>query len=367
MLAKLSLDNVYARFQADMFLNSLSESSKCFTLYTYCYMYPLSLAITLPMGMTSKNGGSSRGGKEVVGILNNAEKLFWSDLALISRRGNVFDVRDAAISLALIRAFQASLGGLSDDSPILAARLLGQSMFIPVARRKNLLVLDMSAAITLHREVLEVVQHKFPEIATQDDLQWPVMTSNGSVMPPPKRKSRTRFVSFDSDDEDDGLQESSDSPLKQYWEAIANKYRTQVCDSTNLATPRIDGLPSTWTVVSINVTEDHNTMFITRQRPGKDPLMFCIPLKERRENVEEGDEFLGYDDAVHELKEIIRLSDEGTRQAQHVRNDRAARQAWWADRMSLDERLKDLLEQIEFCWFGAFKVGGFSGRHWKFC
>lgn len=214
----------------------------------------------------------------------------------------------------------------------------------------------MSAAITLQREVLEVVEHKFPDLATQDDLQWPVMTPNGSVMPPPKRKPRARFVSFDDDEEEDNLEESSDSILRKYWDSIATKYRTQVCDAPSLAMARIDSLPPSWTVVSISITEDHNTMFVTRQRPGKEPLMFCIPLKERRENVDEEDEYLGYDAAVFELKEIIRLSDEGTRQAQTVRNDRSARTAWWANRTALDERMKSLLENIEFCWLGAFKV-----------
>lgn len=217
----------------------------------------------------------------------------------------------------------------------------------------------MSAAITLQREVLEVVQHKFQEIASQDDLQWPLMTPNGSVMPPPKRKSKTRFVSFESDDEDDGLQETTDTPIKKYWDGLANKYRNRVCDAGTLGSANIDDLPPKWTVVSISVTEDHNTMFVTRQRPGKEPLMFCIPLKERRENADEDDEFLGFEHAIHELNEIIRLSDEGTRQAQNVKNDRSARQAWWAGRTALDERMKDLLENIEFCWFGAFKVKSF--------
>ena len=93
-------------------------------------MANLSIAITLPMGMISDKSASSSSGQEVLAILNHAEKLFWSDLALISRRGNVFDVRDAAVSLALIRAFQASLGGSTSDSPTLAARLLGTSKII---------------------------------------------------------------------------------------------------------------------------------------------------------------------------------------------------------------------------------------------
>lgn len=213
----------------------------------------------------------------------------------------------------------------------------------------------MSAAITLQREVLEVVQHKFPDTITPDDLQWPVMTLNGSVMPPPKRKSKARFVPLESDDEHDSPEDDFDSALKKFWDGVGNKYKNQICDSTNLATPQLDSLPQHWTVVNISVTEDHNTVFVTRQRPGQEPLIFCIPLKERRENVSDDEEFLGFDDAIAELREIIRLSDEGTMQAQHVK-DHASRAAWWADRRALDERMKALLSNIEFCWLGAFKV-----------
>ncbi|GJE92064.1 cysteine peptidase C50 [Phanerochaete sordida] len=322
LLAKLSLENVYTKFQADMFLSSLSEST-----------------ITLPMGMIRDKASPASGSQDVLAILNNAERLFWADLGLISRRGVVFDVRDAAISLALVRAFQTSLGGSSVDSPVVAARLL-----------------DMSATITLQREVLEVIQHKYPDIATPDDLQWPVMTPNGSVMPAPKRKPKARFVSFGSDDEDGEDQGSSRDALKKFWDTVGAKYRNQVIDSTSLAAPRLASLPQHWTVVSISVTEDCNTMFVTRQRPGREPLIFCIPLKERRETVDEDETFLTFDDAIGELKEIIHLSDEGTRQAQHVIKDRAAISQWWADRAALDERMKDLLNNIEFCWLGAFKT-----------
>lgn len=85
------------------------------------------------MGMT-RDKAAPPTSQDVLATLNNAERLFWSDLGLISRRGIVFDVRDAAISLALIRAFQTSLGGSLADSPVVAARLLGES---PIARDES--------------------------------------------------------------------------------------------------------------------------------------------------------------------------------------------------------------------------------------
>jgi separase len=64
--------------------------------------------------------------QEILTTLDNAEKLFWSDLALVARRGKVSRVRDAAIALAMIRALQSSLGKASKAGPVLTAGLLGK-------------------------------------------------------------------------------------------------------------------------------------------------------------------------------------------------------------------------------------------------
>lgn len=217
----------------------------------------------------------------------------------------------------------------------------------------------MSAALTLRREVLEVVQHKSPNANAPEDLQWPLMTSNGSVLPPPKKR-KTRFMSFDSDVEDDDLDTATDT-TSRYWKAVEEKYKNEICDPTNLSTPLTDALPPNWTVVSISLTEDKKTLFTTRQQSGKEPLMFCLPLSKGRrdDKIEEDGEyesFLTFDDATKELQEIIHLSDEGTRQAINVRDDRKARAAWWAERAALDQRMKELLRNIEASWLGAFKV-----------
>lgn len=77
------------------------------------------------MGMTGGQLASSPTTLEILGTLNTAEKLFWSDLAEVARRGHVPHVRDSAVSLALIRAFQTSLGKVGIDGSILVAQLLG--------------------------------------------------------------------------------------------------------------------------------------------------------------------------------------------------------------------------------------------------
>jgi separase len=78
------------------------------------------------MGMTTQKSAISSSTQEILAMLSHAEKLFWSDLALVAKRGNVFHVRDAALSLSLIKAFQDTLGKASVKGPNLATCLLGE-------------------------------------------------------------------------------------------------------------------------------------------------------------------------------------------------------------------------------------------------
>jgi separase len=62
---------------------------------------------------------------EVIDALANAEKLLWAHLDLTATKGNVIQVRDAAISLVLIGAFRTSLGDRRVDVPSVMVSLLG--------------------------------------------------------------------------------------------------------------------------------------------------------------------------------------------------------------------------------------------------
>lgn len=212
---------------------------------------------------------------------------------------------------------------------------------------------DSSANVTLRRELLEVIAHKLPS-KTRDDLLWPLLALNDEpLVGSGSRKNESISLLFDSDD--DGDAQSEDVLLSDYWKSIREKYQQLSFSQSNLTQSKVDSLPANWTVVHIYVTEDQNTMFVCRQRASHQPLVFSLPLKGRRETEE--DEHLTFEDATVELREIIRLSDESTKNAINVKGqDRSARAAWWAERMALDKRLKELLDSIEFCWFGAFKV-----------
>ncbi|KAF9225675.1 hypothetical protein BS17DRAFT_749997 [Gyrodon lividus] len=327
IMGKLTMHSVYEQFRSDMFLSSLTEST-----------------IALPMGMSGdKDLSLVPATQDILSALGDAEKLFWADLALTLRRGTVPHVREASVSLAMIRAFQSSLGKASTDGPLLAARLL-----------------DASSAISLHREMLEVIQHKFPDVNV-DDMQWPLMTPNGSPIPvtanarpdPRRRNPSSSSASSSSDTDDD---DTSVRSLRSYWSALEKKYTSFSLSALLNTTPK---LPHNWTVIHISLTPDKSTMFVSRlHSPSSEPLLFCVPLRGRRDSDSDDEgSHLTLDDALHELREIIRLSDEGTRRAAHVRNDDPrARAAWWAERAALDKRLQAFLENVEFCWLGAFKT-----------
>ncbi|GLB42455.1 putative peptidase family C50 [Lyophyllum shimeji] len=328
LMAKLTLHAVYTRFRGDMFLSSLAEST-----------------IALPMGMSSKAEITSvPPPQDILATLDAAEKLFLANLASMARRGNIADVREAVVSLALIQAFQTSLGNRGDEASCLTASLL-----------------DASAAITLRREMLDCIDHKFSS-AVVDDIKWPHIGPDGSSQPRPLATRNSRFslnTPLNSDDEES---EGDESSLREYWESVRMRYQAQTLDPPSLSSTRTSELPSNWTIVHINVTEDKSTLFITRQEcggGGRTPLIFYVPLKGRRDNGSEADDevHLTFEDAITELKEIVRLSDEGTKRAARIKaDDQEARAVWWKERSDLDTRLRELLENVEFCWLGAFKT-----------
>lgn len=204
--------------------------------------------------------------------------------------------------------------------------------------------------------MVEAVRYKLCGSKVVDDLQWPLITSTGSHLPSRSvgefRKSEIMFDDLDSEEDD---HTHDHGRTRSYWEHILRRYQAQLVDPSQLSSTTKPVLPSNWTVININVTEDKTTMFISRQCANRTPIIVCLPLKGRRDNQE--DEQLAFSDALDELREIIQLSDEGTRRASEIdKDDKAARAAWWGARSALDGRLRALLDNIEFCWLGAFKV-----------
>ncbi|KDQ13324.1 hypothetical protein BOTBODRAFT_133563 [Botryobasidium botryosum FD-172 SS1] len=320
LMGKLALIEVYTRFKADIFLSSMPDST-----------------IAIPMGMSGGDGANPpTSTRAVLATLGNAEKHFWSTLTLGGVRGDVSRIRDTAVSLVLVRAFQTSLGNDGKDSAAIASALL-----------------DISAATTLRREFLECIETKLMKSVVPDDMVWPKLSPTGAPLPfaPPKGRRMPLLLLDHSDDSD---VTASKNPTKAYWEAVRERYRSESFDLTALATRQIDLLPESWTVVSISVTADKSTMLLSRQRPRCEPLVFCLPL-DRHSRREDGEDMLPFQTAVEELDDIIKSSGRNAKNAMLVEGNEA-KIAWWDERKALDKRLQDLVAQIEFCWLGVFKT-----------
>ncbi|KAH9478241.1 Separin [Psilocybe cubensis] len=331
LLGKLTLHKVYGRFRSDMFLSSLTEST-----------------IAVPMGMESKESSPSPAqSADMVDALSSAEKFFWDHLSLTASKGSVIKVREAAISLALISAFRTSLG----DKKIQGSSTMAS-------------LLDISVALTLRRDMLDAIANKFPSLQCPDDLQWPPLSPDGAALPRPVKSLSSKFsLSSLSDSESDSEDSSrfSTKAVKSYWKTTLARYQSQVLGSFIPSTNETTGLPQTWAVINISVTPDKSTLFISRQDGGLDatePLIFCIPLKGRRDHGggDEDDTYLTFDAAIQEMKDIVQSSDDCIKSAVDIKSDDdEAKSNWWKIRGELDVRMRELLENIEYCWLGAFK------------
>ena len=215
--------------------------------------------------------------------------------------------------------------------------------------------------------MLIAIQHKIP-VGYLEDLEWPLLAEDGTVLPrltTSKSTRSNRALSLsDSEDEEvsGGDSQARDNAIKAYWESIRTKYQSQILDFSTLSSSRTVGLPSNWTIISISVTHDKGTLFISRQEGGTnstDPLIFCVPLTGRRDHGsgEDDGEQLSFENAIDELGSIVHLSNESTKVAISIKpDDGEARSNWWKQRSQLDVRMKELMENIDYCWLGAFKV-----------
>ncbi|GJJ15000.1 hypothetical protein Clacol_009271 [Clathrus columnatus] len=304
--AKLALHEAYAKFRSDIFLSSLPEST-----------------IAIPMGLVSKDGKNpSIGTKILTEMLSLAQTCFEETLQRVRNYGKVTYAREALLSLTTLRLFKASLGHSNNDDASVAINLL-----------------HASAALTLRRELVEAIDQKFPTLL-RDDFAWPSLSEHGQYQIP------TMLIEEDGD---------RDAVLKMYWSALRSRY-IHDHNLEDVKNNPIDVLPDNWTVINISLTDDKNTILISRQCPTTQPLIFCVPI-DRQGRKENENEHFTFEDGSLKLKEILGQSDQIAKTAKDVASDdRNSKVAWWAKRTALDKQLREFLENIEFCWLGGFKT-----------
>lgn len=132
-----------------------------------------------------------------------------------------------------------------------------------------------------------------------------------------------------------------------------------IADIGSLQEQYLDTIPTTWQVLNISLNRSREEILVSRIRPGQGPFILSLPL-ERHSSRDPDDESFGYNQAKTELQEIIALADYSTHDKQDT-TCKGARNAWWEGRAALDNRLKDLLNNIGNIWFGGFQ-GVFSQR-----
>lgn len=303
---RIALHEAIQQFKTDLFMSSLTES-----------------AVTMPMGIPEKKIKDRQSARlSIQAFLTRAEDAFLSALDLVAAGGKVEGIRQACLALALLKAFQTSLGQGSESVTSAAASTLASS-----------------SSITLHRELLHAIETKFIDI-DHGDIDWP------SFDPPVTGKPNGDDVDL-SDDLDD-----HDGKLRSYWQMIKSKYESKhilAADAISL-----EDVPANWAVITINVSDDRNTMFISRHQNGYEPIVFCLPV-DRQGRREGDDDIWTFDAAVEELETIVKASNEGARRAKHITTSEGKAE-WWAERRALDKRMEELCVNLEFVWLGAFKT-----------
>lgn len=289
--ARVAMHDAFKYFKTDLFMSSLTEST-----------------IALTMGSPGRRGKDRHSTRhEAVLQLDHASAAFRNTLAAIAARGRVEDVRQTCVSLALLGAFQTSLG---HGSPVTTASAAGTLVSV--------------STITLHRQLLAAIDSKYAD-PEADDMDWPVL--------------------------DAAPAEPTDA-LQAYWADVRSRH----ADLDLLGDYDLSTLPTNWAVVSITVTDDRNTMLVTRHQNGHEPIVFCIPLdRQGRREGEDESELFSFDAGVAEMRAILAGNDASIKSIQG-RVSMDDRKAWWRERHELDTRLSELLATIEFCWLGAFKT-----------
>ncbi|KAK1979413.1 peptidase family C50 [Colletotrichum cereale] len=121
----------------------------------------------------------------------------------------------------------------------------------------------------------------------------------------------------------------------------------------------VDIIPKAWTVLSIALSDNRKDLCITKLRAGQTPFVLRLPL-ERVASRDGENELFDFPHGYAELMDIIKA----TNTSCHNSGDYAskgAKSAWWAQRENLDERFKDLLDNVEQVWLGGFK--GIFSQH----
>lgn len=143
--------------------------------------------------------------------------------------------------------------------------------------------------------------------------------------------------------------------MSGYWQKARSRYITNLNPGSLHDISIVDQLPANWSVVTLHLSPDKQSLLAVRLERHTRPLVLQLPL-DRLGKREGEDHLLSFDLAKGELLDIIKASNETCKNAKDTTTVEA-RKAWWKQRKELELRLATLLVNIDQRWLGAFKVG----------
>ncbi|KAK9247337.1 peptidase family C50-domain-containing protein [Lipomyces tetrasporus] len=134
-----------------------------------------------------------------------------------------------------------------------------------------------------------------------------------------------------------------------------NFVHSNVLDLNAFQKEYVDVIPRHWAAVSIALCEDSGDLIVSRFQANESPFLLRLPLN-RHCSRDAGEDSFSFSDALSEMQDIIAKSNETAQASRNIKNGaKTQKQQWWAERRSLDQRLKELLANMEYSWLGGFK------------
>lgn len=119
----------------------------------------------------------------------------------------------------------------------------------------------------------------------------------------------------------------------------------------------MNAIPEAWSVISISLADDQDHLCIARYRHSESPFILRLPLtRSHAEDLDE--ETFTFVEARSELRDIISSSDATVHRAKSNEIDMHAKEtraSWWEEREALDQRLGNLLRNMQNMWLGGFR------------
>ncbi|ODV60482.1 separase ASCRUDRAFT_81427 [Ascoidea rubescens DSM 1968] len=116
-------------------------------------------------------------------------------------------------------------------------------------------------------------------------------------------------------------------------------------------------VPKKWIIISIDICQFSGDLLLLKITSCDDsePLIIRLPLN-RHASRDADERVFSFEDAKRELENIIESSNLTTKvEVTSSIKNREDKKSWWKTRYFLEKQLKELLENVDYCWLGGFR------------